>query len=52
MSEDFACGLPDYRFGPMFAAEVRGKRIEAMRAHRRWQWHSEEIPAKIDGEDH
>jgi putative transposase len=27
------------RFGPMFAAEIRGKRVEAMRAHRHWQWH-------------
>jgi putative transposase len=25
------------RFGPMFAAEIRGKRVEAMRAHRHWQ---------------
>ena len=36
----------------MFAAEIRGKSFEAMRAHRRWQWHPEEISAKIDGEDH
>ncbi len=27
------------RFGPMFAAEIRGKRVEAMRACRQWQWH-------------
>jgi hypothetical protein len=27
------------RFGPMFAAEIRGRRMEAMRAHRHWQWH-------------
>jgi putative transposase len=26
------------RFGPMFAAEIRGKRVEAMRASRQWQW--------------
>ncbi len=24
------------RFGTMFAAEIRGKRVEAMRAHRQW----------------
>jgi len=23
----------------MFAVEIRGKRVEAMRVHRRWQWH-------------
>jgi putative transposase len=27
------------RFGPTFAAEIRGKRVEAMPAHRHWQWH-------------
>jgi putative transposase len=25
------------RFGPMFAAEIRGRRVEAKRAHRHWQ---------------
>ena len=24
------------RFGPMFAAEIRGMRVEAMRAHHHW----------------
>jgi putative transposase len=27
------------RFGPMFAAEIRGKRVQAMRACRQWQRH-------------
>lgn len=27
------------RFGPRFAGEIRGKRVEAMRAHRHWQRH-------------
>jgi putative transposase len=31
------------RFGPMFTAEIRSKRVEAMRAHRHWQWHLEEV---------
>ncbi len=25
------------RFGPMFAAEIRGERVEAMRDYRHWQ---------------
>ena len=30
-------------FGPMFASEIRGKRVVAMRAHRHWQWHLDEV---------
>ena len=30
------------RFGPMFAAEIRSKRVEAMRLHRHWRWHLDE----------
>lgn len=40
------------RFGPMFAAEIRGKRVEAMRAHRQWQWHLDEVYVKINGMQH
>lgn len=40
------------RFGPMFAAEIRGKRVEAMRAHRHWQWHLDEVYVKINGATH
>ena len=40
------------RFGPMFAAEIRGKRVEAMRACRRWQWHLAEARVKINGVTH
>jgi hypothetical protein len=36
-------------FGPMFAAEIRGKRVEAMRAHR--HWHLDEVYVKINGGD-
>ncbi len=40
------------RFGPMFAAEIRGNRVEAMRAHRHWQWHLNEVYLKISGVAH
>ena len=40
------------RFGPMFAAEIRGKRVEAMRAHRQWRWHLDEVFVKINGVTH
>ena len=36
------------RFGPMFAAEIRGKRVDAMRAHRQWRWHLDEVFVKIN----
>jgi putative transposase len=37
------------RFGPMFAAEIRGRRVEAMRTCRQWQWHLDEVCVKING---
>jgi putative transposase len=40
------------RFGPMFAAEIRKKRIQQMRAHSNWQWHLDEVFVKINGETH
>ena len=40
------------RFGPMFASEIRKKRVEAMRAHTQWQWHLDEVYVKINGEMH
>jgi putative transposase len=36
----------------MFAAEIRGKRVEAMRAHRHWQWHLDEFYVEINGVAH
>ncbi len=39
------------RFGPMFAAEIRKRRIEGMRSSR-WRWHLDEIFVKINGETH
>ena len=39
------------RFGPMFAAEIRKRRIEAMKSSR-WRWHLDEMFVKINGEQH
>ena len=38
------------RFGPMFAAEIRRKRVDRMRAHTHWKWHLDEVYVKINGE--
>src|SRR5664279_1688565 len=38
------------RFGPMFAAEVRRKRVQRMRAYTHWKWHLDEVYVKINGE--
>jgi putative transposase len=40
------------RFGPMFANEIRRKRVEAMRQHIHWRWHLDEVFVKINGEQH
>jgi putative transposase len=40
-----------HRFGPMFAAEIRKRRIEGMRSSR-WRWHLDEMFLKINGERH
>ena len=40
------------RFGPMFAAEIRRKRVQQMRSHSNWRWHLHEMFAKINGECH
>ncbi len=40
------------RFGPMFAAEIREKRVEPMRAHMHWKWHLDEVYVKINGQMH
>ena len=31
------------RFGPMFAAEVRKRRIHQHRSYSRWRWHLDEL---------
>lgn len=40
-----------HRFGPMFASEIRKRRIEGMRSSR-WRWYLDEIFVKINGEMH
>jgi len=40
-----------HRFGPMFAAEIRKRRIEGMKSSR-WRWHLDEMFVKINGERH
>ncbi len=38
-----------HRFGPMFASEIRKRRIEGMKSSR-WRWHLDEMFLKINGE--
>ena len=40
------------RFGPMFAAEIRRKRVDRMRAFTHWRWHLDEVYVKINGKMH
>ena len=40
------------RFSPLFAAEIRKKRVSHVRAYSNWQWHLDEVFVKINGETH
>jgi putative transposase len=40
------------RFGPIFPAEIRKKRVSQMRVYSHWQWHLHEVFVKINGERH
>ena len=40
------------RFGPVFASEIRRKRVRQLRSFSRWQWHLDEVFVKINGERH
>ena len=40
-----------HRFGPLFASEIRKRRIEGMKSSH-WRWHLDEIFVKINGERH
>ncbi len=40
------------RFGPIFAAEIRRKRTQHLRAWPQWRWHLDEMFVKIGGEMH
>ena len=37
------------RFGPMFAAEIRKRRVAHMRGYPRWRWHLDEVFVKVNG---
>ncbi|MEP0014632.1 IS6 family transposase, partial [Tateyamaria sp.] len=39
------------RFGPVFAAEIRKRRIDGMKSSK-WRWHLDEMFVKINGERH
>jgi putative transposase len=38
------------KFGPMFAAEIRRRRVSHMRGCRTWRWHLDEMYVKMNGE--
>jgi putative transposase len=38
------------RFGPLFASEIRRKRVNRMRGVRHWRWHLDEMYVKLNGE--
>ena len=37
------------RFGPMFAAEIRKRRLAHMRGYPQWRWHLDEVFVKVNG---
>jgi putative transposase len=39
------------RFGPMFAAEIRKRRVH-QRSYSQWRWHVDEVFVRINGETH
>ena len=39
------------RFGPMFAAEIRKRRVHH-RSYSRWRWHLDEVFVRINGKTH
>ncbi len=40
------------RFGPLFAREIRKKRLHPPQNHSNWKWHLDEVFVKINGETH
>ena len=40
------------KFGPMFAREIRKKRMHPIPNHSNWKWHLDEVFVKINGEMH
>ena len=39
------------RFGPLFAAQIRKRRIKG-RSYSNWRWHLDEVFVRINGERH
>ena len=37
------------RFGPLFAAEIRKRRVAHMRGYPQWRWHLDEVFVKVNG---
>ena len=37
------------RFGPLFAAEIRKRRVTNMRVYPQWRWHLDEVFVKVNG---
>ena len=37
------------RFGPMFAAKIRRRRVDHMRHYTHWKWHLDEVFVRING---
>nr|WP_206376152.1 IS6 family transposase [Sneathiella chungangensis] len=40
------------RFGPLFAREIRKKRLHPSLNHSNWRWHMDKVVVKINGETH
>ena len=40
------------RFGPMFAAEIRKRRVRNSQCYLQWRWHLDEVFVRINGETH
>jgi putative transposase len=40
------------RFGPLFAAEIRKRRIHQYRSYALWRWHLDEVFVRINGDTH
>jgi len=40
------------KFGPVFASEIRKKRVKNYRQYTHWKWHLDEVFVKINGELH
>ncbi len=40
------------RFGPIFASEIRQKRVQQLRAFSKWKWQVDEVFVKVNGKKH